>query len=112
MLIKVSDYTKTALSADDGVVIRNQILSVSDPDEEITLDFSGITLYATMFFNAFIGYFVLNSKKDLVDDRIKLENISALGQRTFEHSYNNAVFVKNNSVDMETAVKETLDGEE
>lgn len=66
MLIKVSDYTKTALSADDGVVIRNQILSISDPDEKITLDFSGITLYATMFLMHLLVILCLTQRKILL----------------------------------------------
>lgn len=90
MTILISDFTKTALSADAGSIVRNEIIKVFDENscEEIILDFSGITLFATMFFNASIGYLV-KEREEIVEKIIPI-NLSELGKRTYNHSVENA----------------------
>lgn len=112
MSIMVSEIIKTALSADDGKKIREIINKELEVEDVVTLDFSNITLFATMFFNAFIGYFIMNSKKEIVDKRINIINISELGKKTYEHSYSNAVFVKNNNIDVQKAINDSINGDE
>lgn len=112
MLIKVNQISKTALSANDGTKLRNRICDALDTDSRVELDFSGINLYATMFFNAFVGYFIMNSQKDVIDNKIELLNISELGEKTFRHSYDNAIYVKENNINVETAMNESMHKEE
>lgn len=90
MTILISNFTSTALSADAGFIVRNEIIKAfsENPNEEIVLDFSGITLFATMFFNASIGYLV-KERGDIVK-KITPINLSELGKRTYNHSVENA----------------------
>ena len=52
--IYVQDISHFAAFDEDGKTLRREILSVldADPTEKIELDFSGITMFSTMFFNA------------------------------------------------------------
>lgn len=97
MTIRIKDFTDNALSESSGTILRSKIIELQSKSiEEIKLDFSDITLFATMFFNASIGFFIINGKKDLID-RMELLNITQLGRRTYQHSYDNAVYILNNS---------------
>mgnify|MGYP003304911799 CR=1 FL=1 len=66
MTITVKNYTNNALSAESGKVLRSVILdaNATNPTDEIILDFEGIVLFATMFFNASVGYLVKEQKKE------------------------------------------------
>ena len=66
------------------------ILELSEGDK-IILDFEGISLFATPFFNASIGYFILNLGPEKFNEVFKLHQISELGLNTYQHSYENAV---------------------
>ncbi len=94
MTILINKYTKTALSVESGEIIRNVIIEAFSQNntEDIILDFSGITLFATMFFNASVGYLVKERRDDIMN-RIKLSNLSALGKRTYDHSVQNAITI-------------------
>lgn len=92
MIIKIKDLVNNALSVNDGIIVREELLKYLDCGEEIHLDFEGVSLFATMFFNAFVGYFIKIGKKSFIQN-LKFDNISQLGLDTFQHSYNNAVFV-------------------
>ena len=110
MTIRIKDFTDNALSENSGTVLRSKIIELQSKNvEEIKLDFSGITLFTTMFFNASIGFFIINGKKDLID-KIELLNITQLGKRTYQHSYDNAVYILNNSAKKEEINKIINDG--
>jgi len=96
MTISIKSFTSNALSAEAGKKLRKYIIEAyeQNPDETIILDFSGIVLFATMFFNASIGYLVKERRQDILD-KITTENITSLGTRTFEHSIQNAESILN-----------------
>lgn len=89
--IFVKEIATSALSEAAGTKLRNVILDIfnENADEEIVLDFSNITLFATMFFNSSIGFLIAKGYK--VVDNITIENISRLGLDTLEHSKQNAI---------------------
>lgn len=97
--IYVQDISHFAAFDEDGKTLRREILSVldADPTEKIELDFSGITMFSTMFFNASIGYLALKKGVDYIREHISYKNLSALGEMTYTHSIENAIAVKNNS---------------
>lgn len=94
MIIKIKEISENALFESDGIKLRNMIMDFcnSNHDEKIQLDFSGITLFATMFFNAWVGYFVKNNETDILN-RIETTNISKLGEKTLQHSRDNAEYI-------------------
>lgn len=98
MTILIKSFTPNALSEMAGSKLREKILLsyANNPKEKIILDFEGIGLYATMFFNASIGYLI---QEDLIEitKNIEIINISLLGKKTLEHSKDNAIFIKQNA---------------
>lgn len=101
--IIISDLISNGLSEKNGFLLREKILEHMKNNNEnlkIVLDFTNITLFATPFFNSFIGYFVLNFGPEKVTETIKIENITPLGYETYTHSYNNAVYIYNRKIDV------------
>lgn len=89
--IKVKEIISNGLSESDGLLIREKIKDLLEiSKDKIVLDFSGINLFATPFFNSFIGYFVIQYSPEKVSELIELKNISELGKETYQHSFNNA----------------------
>lgn len=111
MHILISSFTPNALSEKAGAELREKILSsyTNNPNEEITLDFEGIVLYATMFFNASIGFLIQEDRYDIIDN-IDIINITSLGKKTLEHSKANAIFIKENSnkIEIDNIVNNTI----
>lgn len=102
MNIIVKNLITNGLSESDGLLLRKKILDLLKKSEEkIILDFSEINLFATPFFNSFIGYFVMQYGPTKVSDLIELSNISELGKETYQHSFNNAknFYQKNINID-------------
>ena len=97
-VLKVSDVCRYAIFEQDGVALREKIMDVYDNGENVTLDFEGISLFATMFFNASVGWLVLRDGPETVNSRIKYINLSELGETTWKHSFNNAIQVRNDPV--------------
>lgn len=96
--ICVHDLSPFAAFDEDGKTLRHKILSVweADPTEKIELDFSGITMFSTMFFNASVGYLALRKGVDYIHEHLSCKNLSPLGETTYTHSIENAMAVKNN----------------
>lgn len=105
--IIVSDISKTALSANAGLKLREKILEEFEKGEgTVTLDFTDISVFATMFFNACFGYFVKEYRNfEIVDERIIRKNLNVLGESTLRHSLENAKTV----LDNEKAIQESID---
>lgn len=94
-IIKICEFVDNGLSEKNGLKIREKILETLTKNNEVILDFSNITLFATPFFNSFIGYFVLQINPENTKEKIKIINISDLGRDTYNHSYENAVYIRN-----------------
>ena len=96
MTIFVRNFTKDALSEKAGLELRRKILFAYSKNtlEKIVLDFRGINLYTTIFFNASIGYFILK-KMFMVLDNIDIVNISLVGKKTLEQVKKNATINNN-----------------
>lgn len=110
-IIIIKNFINNALSIENGEIIKNEIDKLLiDTNKEtdfvtVTLDFSDICLFATPFFNACIGYFVIKLSPDEFNKKIKLINLSTLGQETYNFSYENAVIVYNNKLSQEEQEK-------
>lgn len=88
--IKIKDLCRMAMTEDQGLLVRNAMQPAVKAKEKIILDFEGINLFATMFFNASIGYYIVNTGIKYCTNNIVLENISDLGLETYMHSFKNA----------------------
>lgn len=91
--ILVSKIATMALTESDGLKLRRAIEASLKNDKEIELDFSGISLFATMFFNASIGNLIMRFSPKKCAEIIRLTHISDLGMDTYQHSFENASFI-------------------
>ena len=100
--IIVSKLIKNGLTESNGLVLRGKIeelIKNISSDEKIILDFKDITLFATPFFNASIGYYVLTLGPEKFNKIFELGEISELGLNTYNHSYENAIEIYNKKMD-------------
>ena len=101
--INVSELIENGLTESNGFLLREKIAELLKEIEEgtIILNFRDITLFATPFFNASIGFFVLKLGPDKFDKIFKLEEITDLGLSTYQHSYDNAVEIYNKNMNID-----------
>ena len=89
--IKVANICNTALSESDGLELRKAMCKAferdndlhfidDDKDFNLILDFECIELYASPFFAASIGFFVLNFNEEYYLNTIKLINLTSIGE--------------------------------
>lgn len=105
--IIIKEITHSALSETSGLLLRNKleaIISKLNDNDILILDFTDIRLFGSSFFNSSIGFLVKKYGKEFVTQRIKLSNISDLGQKTYDRCYDNAV--KQSEKDFETIIGE------
>ena len=91
--ILVTDYTTSGFTQEDAekisAVLKNELEKMNDGDV-IKFDFSNVKFFTTLFFNvAFTGLLNEMSFEDY-NKKIVLENLSAVGQKAYEHSLDNA----------------------
>ena len=108
-VIKISSITPMAMTEDAGMQLRKEMREAIQQEENIVLDFEQISLFSTPFFNASIGYFVMNLSPEKYKEQVKVINLSNLGKETYSHSYQNAVSVYENKTDTEMIGKITME---
>jgi len=93
--ILLSTVVKDAASHTSGVKLKEMLMEMIDKESEITVDFAGISRYASPFFNNSFAamYIALEPDKR---EKIKAVNLSEVGQLIFNTSMNNAKFLLNN----------------
>lgn len=89
-MIQVNQYIKTAFSAQDAESLLKKIQPALDAGENIVLDFSGIKLFTTLFFNNALARYVLEFGPEVYAHRFEVKNLSEVGQSTYQHSMENA----------------------
>lgn len=88
--IIVNKLAKMAMTESAGLELRKEIENFIKTEERIVIDFTGISLFATMFFNASIGHFVMILSPEKCKKLFDLVNLTELGMETYEHSFENA----------------------
>lgn len=90
-MIKAIDFIKTGFSADDANKLDNVIQPLFEQGEKIIVDFEGIKIFTTLFFNNVFAKYILKIGPEKYQERFALENLSELGQTTYQHSFENAI---------------------
>lgn len=109
--VKISDVSRYAMTEEDGIKLRNIIIEEIEKDNNVTLDFSNITLFATPFFNSSIGFMYLKLNEEY-DKRIFVTNLTTLGETTYQHSIDNAkksLYGKQSEDDIGEITKKTIE---
>lgn len=89
-MIQVNQYIKTAFSAEDAESLLKVIQPLIDAGENVILDFSGIKLFTTLFFNNALAKYVLELGPEAYRERFEIRNLSEVGETTYQHSMENA----------------------
>ena len=96
-MIRVKDIMSMAFSYEDGMRLREEMVKVLDSDGIVEIDFEGIYVFTTMFFNACSGHFVLTNSLDWYNEHVKMVNLNAMGKETHKHSIDNAQKKRNDN---------------
>ena len=89
-MIKVKDFLDMAFSYEDGMELREKINEALEKEQPVEVDFEGITVFTTMFFNACFGHYVFTNSFDWYTKNIKVVNLNQMGEETHRHSIENA----------------------
>jgi len=90
--ILVSSLIPKAFSNEQAAILRDEIKKLLGKDiEKIEIDFEGITVYTTLFFNFSTGVFIKELGKERYDSLFEIINLNDLGESTYNHSYNNCI---------------------
>ncbi|MFR5265543.1 STAS-like domain-containing protein [Clostridium sp.] len=87
--IKILGITKTCMGQKFGMQLRGLLENAWD-EEQIILNFEGIKLFASPFFNVSIGYFVSKYGRECFENKVKIINISDLGLNIIEQVKKNS----------------------
>lgn len=99
--IKIKEICSIAMTEEQGLLVRNTIAPFLSVNEPVVLDFTEISLFAAMFFNASIGYYVVKKGAEYCARNIHLRNISPLGKETYQHLLSNAKEIAENKTCMD-----------
>lgn len=89
-MIIVKDFLNMAFSYEDGMELREKINMALKTEKPVEVDFEGINVFTTMFFNACFGHFVFANSIDWYNEMIKVINLNQMGIETYKHSIENA----------------------
>ena len=82
---------KNAISMHSGSNLYNRIQPILKKGEKLRLDFQGVELFASPFFNASIGYILKDISIDELKEHIVIENINKVGNQVLNLVIRNAI---------------------
>ncbi|WNY23056.1 hypothetical protein MmiHf6_03530 [Methanimicrococcus hongohii] len=95
MKILVKEHISTGFTGSDADIlnslVRNAINNADKNNEPIIIDFEGIEMYATFFFNVALAPFLEFMSKKEYDSKIKVINLTSVGEAAYSLSYEGAV---------------------
>lgn len=107
-MIKAIQFIKTGFSADDAKKLDMTISPLFETKQKIVVDFEGITIFTTLFFNNTFAKYLLQISPQKYDEMFSVINLSELGQATYQHSINNAINYYNLSEQEKKVQEENL----
>jgi len=91
MYIKVKELVgENAMTLDDGEVIYARIHVPLTQGETVELDFDGVQVFASPFFNAGIGRLLGELTADTLNARLKFDHLSDFGARVLRRVIENS----------------------
>lgn len=89
-MIKATDYIQTAFSQKDAENLLKVIKPLIEKREKVEIDFTGITIFTTLFFNLALAQFFVSFGPDKYKKFFHVRNLSDVGETTYKHSIENA----------------------
>lgn len=82
---------ENAISMQSGQHLYEKISKPLISGEEVEIDFQGVELFASPFFNASIGYLIQDIKVTDLQQRLKIINLSEVGRQLLNLVISNAI---------------------
>jgi hypothetical protein len=91
MYIKVKELVgENAMTLDDGKAIFDRIHDPLAQGETVELDFEGVEVFASPFFNAGVGRLLDDLQPEALNEHLKFEHLSDFGARVLRRVIDNA----------------------
>lgn len=84
--VKISDISPRCLTSSAGNELLNLLNSYLCEDKKVVLDFNGITMFASLYFNNSITKLIPNFPVSLIKKRVIVTNINETGQKALSRS--------------------------
>ncbi|MDI1363152.1 STAS-like domain-containing protein [Methylotenera sp.] len=81
---------QNAVTLDDGEIIYNLIHESLMHGDVVELDFDGVEIFASPFFNAGVGRLLVDLKPDTLNQQLKFDHLSDFGSRVLRRVIDNA----------------------
>jgi hypothetical protein len=70
-------FGENCITAEDGEVLREKIAAALDAEQKVELDFAGVSVVSTPFFNVAVGELMRNYDRDTLNAGVVFENLSS-----------------------------------
>lgn len=97
--INVNEICKFAISEEKGLILRKNLEDNINTNDEVVVNFEGISMFTTPFFNASLGFLILKYGPDKFDEKVKVVGLEDMGKETYAHSRENAIEFYSNKID-------------
>lgn len=81
---------QNAITLEDGKIIFNLIHGSLSRGEVVELDFNGVEVFASPFFNAGVGRLLNDLTNEVLNNQLKFEHLSDFGSRVLRRVIENA----------------------
>lgn len=83
-------HGEDAITMEDGRSVNNRIYPELKAGREVDLDFSGVSVFASPFFNTAIGQLLRDMSSDELNRLLKVSGLSAVGMNIMRQVITNA----------------------
>lgn len=89
--IKISDLVgEHCVTSEDGRKVYEQIVPRLQSNEEVCLDFDGVSVFASPFFNFAIGQLLKDFSPDKLNSLVSVDNLTSDGTSVWKRVVQNA----------------------
>lgn len=101
---------KNAISMQNGDKLYKLIHPHLLAGDSIAIDFNGVSLFASPFFNASIALLLKDIPLEKLQKQISFENLNDVGRDLLNHAIGNAISFYNNSETVSKAIDQSRPG--
>ena len=84
--IKISDISPRCLTSSAGQILLSKLEYYLPINDKVILDFNGITMFASLYFNNSITKLIPNYPSSIINQRIVIINMNETGKKALSRS--------------------------